>query len=335
MKTLLATGSLLLAVASVAAAQTAPAIVWSAPTPGLGANDVAAVAWSPTDDGLAVGSSDRWFRLRVASTGELLYSILEPKNSGGPGNIIFSDDGQLIGVRNQSSGLGIRVQRMTDGLFLGSIVGTVGANGLVSFAPDSMLVATIGPSLAMWDFSELTLHQVTGSGYQKVFTDFDLSPDGRLQAASSKGFITVRRTSDGKVLKVLRGKSPVKFSHDSSLLSAVNTTPVNEVVIWKTGTWSILHQLVAPSAEESSGNLRFTPDDQRLVATGYSPYLDGQGLWQQNGFIRFWSVATGAELVTYDAQTDLAVTSPVAFSPDGSQYAYGLYDGTVAVATTP
>jgi len=36
-----------------------------------------------------------------------------------------------------------------------------------------------------------------------------------------------------------------------------------------------------------------------------------------------------------ESQLDLAVTSPVARSPDGSQFAYGLRNGTVAVANTP
>ena len=66
-----------------------------------------------------------------------------------------------------------------------------------------------------------------------------------------------------------------------------------------------------------------------------SARLDGDGLWQQKGFIRFWSVALGTLLVNYDAQTSLGVTSPVTWSPDGSRFGYGLYDGTVAVALTP
>ena len=319
--------------AAVGHAQGAPSVIWSAPTPGLLANNLNAVAWSPTDDGLAVGSSDRWFRLRVASTGDLLYSVLEPKNSGGPGDILFSHDGQLIGVRNQSSGLAIRVQRMIDGVFVGNIVATVDASGLITLAPDSMLVATTGGSLAGWDFSELTFFQQTGSGYQKVTTAFNLSPDGLLQAASTKGLTTVRRTSDGAVLKIVRGGAPAKFSHDSSLLATWSTAP-NAILVWKTGTWTLQQRLVSPNPDDGVGGLRFTLDDQRLVSTGYSPYLVA-GLWEQKGFIRFWSMATGVALVTYDQQTDLAVTSPVAFSPNGAQFAYGLYDGTVAVAQTP
>ena len=105
---------LLLVLASVGAAQSAPSIVWSAPTPGLLANDVAAVAWSPTDDGLAVGSSDRWFRLRVASTGMLLYSILEPKNSGGPGDIIYSGTPENVGPVVRGDLIEIHIDRLPE-----------------------------------------------------------------------------------------------------------------------------------------------------------------------------------------------------------------------------
>jgi hypothetical protein len=63
--------------------------------------------------------------------------------------------------------------------------------------------------------------------------------------------------------------------------------------------------------------------------------VDADGLWQQKGVIRFWRVADGALRHVYDARTDLGVTSPVAWSPDVSRFAYGTYEGTAVVARTP
>jgi WD40 repeat protein len=247
---------------------------------------------------------------------------------------MYSLDAQLIGVRNQSSGLKVRVQRMVDGLFVGSIVATVGADGLVSFTPDAMLIASTGDgTLSNWDLSQLTVLQVTGSGYLKKTTTFNVSPDGSLQTAAVDGMITVRRTSDAATVAVLAGHAPVTFSPDGSVLAA-RTDPASVITLWRTADWSVLHVLSSPNPLEVVGGIRFTPDGQRLAATGYDPFLV-QGLWQQKGFIRLWTVAAGTALVAYDQQTSLAVTSPVAWSPGGSQFVYGLYDGTVAVAQTP
>jgi WD40 repeat protein len=87
--------------------------------------------------------------------------------------------------------------------------------------------------------------------------------------------------------------------------------------------------------EEGIGAIRFTPDGSRLVTTGYLPYVDTQGLWQQKGIVRFWRVGDGTRQKTYDDHTGIGVTSPVAFSPDGSQFVYGTYEGTAVAARTP
>jgi WD40 repeat protein len=318
-------------------AQGAPDVVWEAATPGLLANSVIAVGWSPVDDNLAVGSNDRWFRLRRARDGALQYSVLEPQHSSGPGNILYSTDGTMIGVRNQSSGLSFRVQQTSNGALLGNVVATVASNGLVSFAPDATLLANTGPggTISQWHFSELTVFQTTGSGYQQVTTAFNFSPDGLLQTAARKGQITVQRRADGAILRILRGGSKVVFSPDSSLLAAWSAFTPNEIVLWRTSDWMIEHKLTSANTHEGVSGLRFTPDGTRLVSTGYSAYQDQYGLWQQKGLIRFWDLASGTVVWMFDQQTDIGVTSPVAWSPDGSLFTYGLYNGTVAVAHTP
>src|SRR6266496_4073323 len=57
--------------------------------------------------------------------------------------------------------------------------------------------------------------------------------------------------------------------------------------------------------------------------------------WQQKGVIRFWSVSDGSLRQVYDAHTGIGVTSPVAWSPDATRFAYGTYEGTAVVARTP
>ncbi|HTF87729.1 MAG TPA: WD40 repeat domain-containing protein [Planctomycetota bacterium] len=337
MKTMLTClSALLLVAARSAAAQDTPNIVWEVPTPSLLANSVLAVGWSPVADSFAVGSDDRWFRLRQASDGALLYSVLEPQHSHGVAAILYSIDGGLIGVRNQSSGMSFRVQQASDGLFLGNVVGTFNANALISFAPDATLLANTGGdgTISRWRFSDLTVFRVTGTGYQTVSTAFSFSPDGTLQAATAKGRIVVQRRSDAAVVKTMRGGPKLVFSPDSSLLASWSPTP-NHILLWRTSNWTLAAQLPSPASNEGVAGMRFSPDGQRLVSTGYSPYLDPSGLWQQKGFIRFWDVASGTMQWNFDQQTDIAVTSAITWSPDGLRFGYGLYNGTAAVAITP
>jgi hypothetical protein len=65
---------------------------------------------------------------------------------------------------------------------------------------------------------------------------------------------------------------------------------------------------------------------------GYEPFIDAEGVWQQKGVIRWWNVSTGALALTFDDETDIAVTSNVSWSPTANHFVYGRYDGTVAAA---
>jgi WD40 repeat protein len=319
-----------------AAAQGAPDVVWEAPTPSGLANSVLSVSWSPTANRVAFGSTDRWFRMRDASAGALLYSVLQPLHSHGVGEILHSIDGTLVGVRNQSGTLTVRVQRANDGVFLGKIEATVGANEVVTFAPDPDLLASTGDAtLSNWRLSDVTVFRTTGSGYQTVTTSYDISPDSVWQTVTRQNHVFVLRRSDGALVFSTRPGAKVEFSPDSGALAVWSSTPTNEVVLFSTADWSVLQRFPTPNALEGISAVRFTLDGQRIVTTGYSPFVDPSGAWQQNGVIRFWDVASGLVAAMYDQGLDLGVTSPVAWSPDGLRFAYGLYDGTVAVANTP
>jgi WD40 repeat protein len=324
--------------ATAVAAQAAPPVVWEVLTPSGLANQVGALAWAPDGSSLAIGSSDRWLRLRGASDGAQRWAVLEPHRSKGVSCVLYSVDGAFVGVQNASSTLGFRVQRSSDGAFLGSIVGTVRPNGLVSFAPDAALLASVGGdgTMGLWLLSDLTVSRTTGSGYDKVTTVFNFSPDGRFQTAASKGVITVQRRTDGSILAILKGGPALTFSPRSNLLAAASAAgEPSAISLYGTTRWTLLKTLRTPEQVDGVAALRFSPDSARVVATGYLPFVDADGLWQQAGIIRIWRVSEGLLLQTYDQRTSLAVTSPIAWSPDGMRFAYGLYNGTVAVAQTP
>jgi WD40 repeat protein len=328
--------------APLAHGQGEPDIVWDALTPNSLGNSIQGVDWSPTASGLVVfGSTDRWVRTRQAENGALVYSVLQPHRSGNADQTVYSTDGAFIAVHNSSGGLGYRVHRANDGVFLGLLTVTIDGRGLAQFAPDAQLLSAVGGdgTLSRWRMENFTVVFTVGSGYEHTNTTFNFSPNGVLQSAASQGVITIRQRDDGSIVRVLRGGlsqgvTPVAFTPDSARIAAWGANP-NQGTLWRLPDGIVLMNFAGTAAEEGIGSIRFTPDGARMVTTGYLPFVDSAGLWQQKGMIRFWRVADGALRQRYDGRTGIAVTSPVAWSPDGKRFAFGTYEGTAVVARTP
>ena len=114
---------------------------------------------------MAVGSTDRWVRSRQASNGALAYSVLQPIRSGSADQTIYSIDGAFLAVHSSGSGLGYRVHRAADGVFLGAITVTIDSNGLVRFAPDAQLLAAGGGNevLSRWRIEDFISESQPGN----------------------------------------------------------------------------------------------------------------------------------------------------------------------------
>lgn len=323
-------------------AEGAPEIIWEQVTPNGLANSIQGVGWSPGPGGrVAFGSTDRWMRTREPDTGALVYSVLQPIRSGSVNQTIYSTDGQFLAVHNSGGGLGYRVYRAADGLFLGTLSVTVDGAGLVHFAPDSQLLGAVGGdgTLSRWSVQDFTVVFTVGGGYHVTNTTFNFSPDGKLQSAATLGAITIRQRADGATVRLIaggapKGITPVSFTPDSSGIAAWASSP-NRATLWRISDGAVLMTFPGSVTNESVGALRFTPDGAHLITTGYLPFVDADGLWQQKGMIRFWRVADGSLRQYYDTRTGIAVTSPVALSSDFTRFAYGTYEGTAVAARIP
>jgi WD40 repeat protein len=328
--------------APTAEGQGAPDVVWEAVTPSTLANSIQGVGWSPSgSDNVAFGSTDRWLRTRQPDNGSLVYSVLQPHRSGSANQTIYSTDGAFIAVHNSSEGLGYRVHRATDGVFVGMLTVTIDGNGLVRFSPDGQLLGAVGGdgTLSRWQIENFTVSMTVGSGYDRTNSTFNFSPDGLLESVASQGSITIRRRSNGQTVRLIKdglaqGSTPVAFTRDSTGIAAWSDSP-NEVTLWRISDGVPLRDFAGSATNEGVGAIRFTPDGAHLVTTGYLPFVGGDGGWQQKGVIRFWRVSDGTLRQVYDARTGTAVTSAVAWSPDGTSFAYGTYEGTAVVAHTP
>jgi WD40 repeat protein len=326
---------------SSAFAQGAPDIVWEVPTPNSLANSIVGVGWASGVSGqVAMGSTDRWLRTRQAASGALSYSILGPQHSRGGDQTIYSHDGAYLAVHNLNKGLDYRVYRASDGAFLGTLLVTIDGNGLVLFAPDAQLQASIPKAGAMsrWPLGQFTVVVSTGSGYHVITTTNNLSPNGLYQSVATTGKIQILSRKTGTKVATFpgaaaQGFTPATFTPDSNALAAWDGDS-NRTTLWRVADGEVLMEFPDALPVEGLAGIRFSPDGTRMVTSGYFAF-EGTGGWEQFGYVRFWRVADGVLRQQFDQHTCIGVTSAIAWSPDATQFLYGTYEGTAVAAGVP
>jgi len=85
----------------------------------------------------------------------------------------------LTTPKSLATGLNFLVHRASDGVFLGTLGATIGSNDIIGFAADAALLAAVGGdgTLLSWQFADFTIGRVVGTGYERVITNFNFSPD--------------------------------------------------------------------------------------------------------------------------------------------------------------
>jgi WD40 repeat protein len=236
----------------------------------------------------------------------------------------LSPDGQLIALPGPNHT--VKIYRTADGTLMQTLVGhTQDITGL-AFSHDGTLLASgaffdgNNDVIKLWNVSNWTLaRELSGPFLFGPFMAVNFSTDDALISASCESVPAVWHVSDGTFIRTFPVSGLTRFSPDGTLL-AIASNPIH---VYRTSDWA---QVATLSNQNQA--LAFTPDGLYLTTAGTNSG-DGQ--------IQFWRVSDWSLQRFYDQELGYAYlgVSSLAFSADGSRFAYGRMDAVVAVATNP
>jgi WD40 repeat protein/serine/threonine protein kinase len=218
--------------------------------------------------------------------------------------LAISPDGQVALV---SSTGGVQLWRMRDGSLSEGAEQLESVSGITFSSDGQSLIAAVSGSVVRWQLND-------GAGTGSVLDDgfvsqLAVSPDGQtLATASFENTITLRRGSDGSVIKTLEGHTDnineVVFSPNGAVLASASNDKT--IRLWNVADGALLFTLEGHA--ESVQRLAFSPDGKTLASIGFEQT------------VRLWNVDEG-KLVRDVPQESFP--SSVVFSPDGSVLALG------------
>lgn len=229
----------------------------------------------------------------------------------------------------------IKVWNAADGSLIRNTQITIncGASSAVAVAPHQQTFAAGGCPPTIYNVSDGSVIRTIGSG-----SPVSYSPDGQILATISFENIFLWNVTDGSLIQTLSGstdeyvasESGAAFSPDGQTMAVIYRArnaggPNSHIKLFRVSDGAVLQDFGTFNSI-FGGSVAFSPDGNTVIGTGY------------DATVRIWRVSDGTLLQTYDQETNSGIQSrlfQVAYSPDGSRFAYGRFDATVVMARNP
>ncbi|HWA84146.1 MAG TPA: WD40 repeat domain-containing protein [Fimbriimonadaceae bacterium] len=235
--------------------------------------------------------------------------------------VALSPNGQLLAMPGPSNT--VRIYRLSDGALIHTLTGHVEQVTGLAFSHDGTMLASGATfdsnnnKIKLWRVSDWSLiRELSGSLLFGPFDFLSFSPNDAYLSSVCEGTPAVWRVSDGTMLhKFSPAHGPCRFSPDGQFLAVCS----NLVGIYRTSDWT----QVATLGNQNQA-AAFTPDGKYLALGGGTQ-------------IQFWRVSDWSLQQFYDQEIgipSLGVTA-LQFTPDGRNFAFGRFDGTVVLAKNP
>ena len=272
-------------------------------------------------NGLLISGGDTTARFWDGLNGRFLGAV---NATASVTTMALSPDGQLLALPGVNHT--VKIHRVSDGTLVQTLVGhTQDITGL-AFSHDGSLLAS-GASfdgnndvIKLWNVSNWTLvRDLSGQFLFGPFDAINFSPDDVLLSTTCEGVPAVWRVSDGAFIRSFPNLGFTRFSPNGTLF-VVSSNPVR---VYRTSDWAQVATL--------------SNQNQALAFTSDGHYLATAGTDSGAGQIQFWRVSDWSLQLFYDQELGYAYlgVSSLAFSADGSRFAYGRMDAVVAVASNP
>lgn len=262
------------------------------------------LAFSPDGKRLATANEDGTLKVWDPANGQELLSL--PRMSGLYAVTFMSDSQRLVTAHQD--GTTKMWDAVTGGLLL-TLAGHISTVIDVASSPEGNTIATGGydGDIRIWDSAAgrelLTLAAHADQAYNVRY-----SPDGhQLATVGMDGYARIWDPISGELRLELAPGSPLTslaYSPDGGLLATGGLD--GSVTIWSTTTGQEVLRLAGHQSMVS--RLAFSPDGHRLATASW------------DGTAKIWDVSSENEIITFYGHKNanpLAITSAIAFSPDG------------------